>query len=127
MAELPGFLERCCLGVFAAKRVLLLAVLFFLPAESAFCKFVACEPFLLLPDWFVSELVVPERTDTTVPTAVPTFCATSVKTLGSAVLDLLFEPPLAFVGIRCPPQFRNFDASSMSQVAYPGCSKRQID
>ena len=123
---LPGcFLERR-LEVFAAERLLLLAVIFDVFPEFVGCEFVLCGPFLLVLDWFISDLLVPERTDTTVPTAVPTFCATSVKTPGSAAFDSLFESPLSFIGIRYPPQLRNFDASSANEVAISP-SWRQID
>jgi hypothetical protein len=88
------FLERC-LGAFAAESLLAI-VFFFLLEEFADREFAGFGRFLMVTDWRVLDLVVPERTDTTVPTAVPSLCATSVKTLGSARLESL----LSLVGTR---------------------------
>jgi hypothetical protein len=56
-----------------------------------------------------------ESADTTVPTAVPTFCATSVKTPPSTDVNLPFDRLPCF--IRNPPQLGHFDATSLTQVA----------
>ena len=102
---LPGFFLERCLGVLAA--VILVVLCAFVG-----CEFVLCGAFLPVP-----ALLVPERADTTVPTAVPTFWATSVKTPGSAALDSLLVSLRLFVLIRYPPQTEQFDAPSVCQVA----------
>lgn len=92
MPALPGFFLERCLGVLAAVILVVL------------CEFVLCGLFLPVLDLPVPALLVPERADTTVPTAVPTFWATSVKTPGSVAVDSLLLALRPFVLIRYPPQ-----------------------
>ena len=101
---LPGFFLERCLGVLTAEGLLLLAVIFVVLCAFVGCEFVLCGPFLPVLDLAVPALIVPETADTTVPTAVPTFWATSVKTPGSVAVDSLPVSLRSFVFIRYPPQ-----------------------
>ncbi len=124
VAVLAGcFLERCLEG-FAAPGLLFLGAMSVILVEL-FCRdFVPFLSFLLAPDLLVSDLLLPDTSDTTVPTAVPTFFATAVKASGSALMESFFES--LWLVIRYPSQVGSLDASSVNQVATKG-SGRQFE
>ena len=115
-ALLGFFLERC-LEVLVDDGLLLFPLIFAVFSAFVGCEFVPCGLFLPVPGFPVPALIVPETADTTVPTAVPTFWATSVKTPGSAGVDSLVVSLRPFVFIRYLRKLSNFDASFACQVA----------